>query len=582
MGSFNIYSKKNLKMLFTKDQNDENYCCQIFEALYNFYKAFYCSKNYTMKIMITRRSYVLFKIFSRCFENENIVKYGSFYTNTFISKLTKEQIESNKILIIDDIIINGRTAGNSYDQLVKITESDDSILQNAFITAFLLNREGRCLNRIDKYLIAKDKIATTNEYGWREISDLLNVFIARVNIGYVSYIDTYHLPMVPNYENFENQSNVLFSNNNIKSYIYFPDEKDSSEHKEFFVLLERLNIVPCYRLYNYNGSWNFIPFVYLPTIKKDDFLEYFSCIVRNLHDKQEKFDFIKNKVFSDINLEDEYIFWYEWLTFILSKCLADIYFKDNNLSYTSQMLVNLDCVENFKDYYFDSICLNESINLPNRRFCCSEDDIIMSKEKECVELFKKLYTDNNANLDTVVFSEYLFQSRCIGQNRALSNLCRLRGIRVEDISYMCNESNTKIIKEIINRWDCGDGSGSPKLFGNNQEFISTSIINGEQVYRYPFDINMQVTFDFKILYDNCLLPVKMLMGAFTEFASYMFSQVHNSDYMKFANNFNEDNYDEFENSINSDSIIDTKSVSYKHFSLITHFIDSYLSQIFRE
>lgn len=592
MNYFNSYNKENLKQLFIKEQNDEKYCEQIFEALYNYYKAFYCSKNYTMKIMITRRSYVLFKIFSRCFEisNDEIKKYGDFYTNNYISHFTRKQIKSNKILIIDDIIINGRTAGATYNELVKICNNNDDTLDNAFISAFLINREGRCLEEIKPYFISDDKIATTNEFGWREISDLLNVFIARMNIGYVSYIDTYYLPEFNktllvdsrcNLIKYLPQSNALFYKNNIESYIGFPTEDVCHSHKDFFVLLKKLNIVPCYRLYQYNNFWTFVPFAFLPSISKEDFGGYFSCVIDNLDDKENKLVSIKEKALKDCNSNDKYIFWYEWLTFILSKCLADIFLHDNNLSDSDQQFTNLSCVENFNEYYVESIYLKKKTILPDRNYSYYEDEIRASEEKECVEIFKNLYCNTNDGIIESIFSEYLFQTRIFGQKRALNHLERLRGIRVDDvINNISNISIEEIIKTFINCWDCGEGSGSPKIFGDNKEFICTSMINGEQVYRYPFDVNAQVTFDFKLLYENCLLPIKMIIKMFPDFANYMSEETGSNDYKIFASNFNDENYDEFENSINSDNIVNIKEVSYSNFALIMRFIKLYISKIF--
>lgn len=593
MDYFGYYNKELLRQLFIKDQNDEKYCEQIFEALYNYYKAFYSSKDYSIKIMITRRSYVLFKIFSRCFEksNKRINKYGDFYTNNYISQLTKDQIESNKIIIIDDIIINGRTAGAAYNQLIKICNKNVSTLDNAFISAFLLNREGRCLEQIKSCFILEDRVATTNEFGWREISDLLNTFIARVNIGYVSYIDTYYLPEFDetllidskyNFSNYLPQSNVLFYNNNVKSYICFPTEDVYYGHKDFFALLKKLNIVPCYRLYQCHGFWTFVPFAFLPSICKDDFFEYFCCIIDNLYDEEGKLDAIKKKALKDCNSNEKYVFWYEWLTFILSKSLANIFFQEYNFSNEGQHFINLDCVENFKDYYVHSICLKKEMILPDRSYSYCECDIKDTEEKECVELFRNLYSKANNRCNDFVFSQYLFQTRNFGQKRALNQEERLHGIRVDDVKYIANIPIKNIIKEFINCWDCGEGSGSPKIFGDNKEFICTSIINGEQVYRYPFDINPQVTFDFKLLYDNCLLPIKMVIKMFPDFANYMLQETGTSDYRIFANNFNDENYDEFENSINSDNIVNIKDVSYSNFSLIMRFIKLYISNLFND
>ena len=61
--------KEKYKALFCEGQNNSDYAGGIFDSLFNYFRAFYIA-NFEVKILITRKSYMIFKIFEEVFEKD--------------------------------------------------------------------------------------------------------------------------------------------------------------------------------------------------------------------------------------------------------------------------------------------------------------------------------------------------------------------------------------------------------------------------------------------------------------------------------------------------------------------------------
>ncbi|MEE0762038.1 MAG: hypothetical protein UIM27_03570 [Acutalibacteraceae bacterium] len=572
---------RNCYISYLKDQDKER-AAGNFEALYNFYRAVYVSNNYQSKIMITRRSYVLFKIMEKALEDENYKKNGNFYTSNFISQISNtNDTDSKTILIMDDIVINGRTMEKAHDKLKKLLMAKNKEnYKNIDIKlhAFLINKGAKCLKNIEKYFI-NDEVKVS-EACWRSVSDELNLFIAVTNIGYTSYVDTVNIrfkdidkisELINGDPCYTRQLNTMFNKINLNSYIKELTAVDFQGFPEFYKLLKRLGIVPFLRLYfrtemipgsndNEDASLNnnaaVIPFAYLPSIKKSEFVAYSDVILSFLKKYTQISETtllnIKNIVDSiDYKPDEEYIYLYEWFTFIISKLIETVLKRSCVLfdkDETDEPVSGIACTETFNETYVKSIDFNgESSAFEHEYFYKAPKrwDVEQSCEKECVskldEVKDKQKDDkDNTSIDQNLrkaLPEYLSEVRKIDELRAQSIEERLKGLRADDVYYIYKTElpMEAIMKVFINSWDCGDGSGAPRIFEyNNEKIISTSIINGEQIYRFIFDEYPLESYDFRLFYFN---SIRHGYTDLKKFAEYMDKESDGSHHKNFLDYF---------------------------------------------
>ena len=170
-------NKDEVKLILGRDYED------VKEFFYNVI-TFDCS----YKVLVTRRSYVLFKIFesiilSELEENPPSIYRGMILNTHSLHLLPKEG--NAKVLIIDDILVNGRTFSKVIDEIIKISPKLD-----LSIWCLRGNSDAQFL-----YLI-KDKIQRVSyvaSYEWKRFSDKLTDVIISSNIGYISWVNSYRL-----------------------------------------------------------------------------------------------------------------------------------------------------------------------------------------------------------------------------------------------------------------------------------------------------------------------------------------------------------------------------------------------------
>lgn len=588
-----------LEELYIKDQINKDVSKNNFKTLFKFYKALYTSQNYDIKILVTRRAYDLYKIFEICFESENLEKYGKFYTSNYLSMLSKEELLKKRILIIDDIVINGRTIGNISNQLAEIfdiksnksKEAEFKVLKdnyNVHICALLVNKEGKCLESIKQLFINYDRQIKVSESFWREISNELNHFIAVCNLGYTSYVDTiimgkssFPVDLLKKYIEKE-QKNKLFEKCGLKSYVYFFNKKEinkSSKYSEFVEFCSQMKIRPCIRTYTYNNSTTIIPYAYLPLIPINIFKKYYDFVLLFIKDRFE-IEETKIPVLNNVVKDDVYVFIYEWMTFILSKIVGNIFLpeivKDKKVENKG-----IKCTETFSKFYIDDVDVKYQNFKKTKRTETifikqnfNEVNIYDNSVEDCLNVFTNIFKKNGDSLQSVL-KEYLFEIRKIDQKRADQNQERMNGLGIEHILKRCRSNGFNyddILLCMLNCWDCGDGSGSPKIFGKNEKYICTSIINGEQIYKYVFDLYELVTYDFKFLYFNCYVSKKKLYKYLTKFAEYMDKNKETEEYSKFINRFSEETIDDFIYGITTRNINNNTFSCKTNVNLILNFI----------
>lgn len=561
---------------------------EIYDSLYAYYKFFYQVPDFDYKILVTRRSYDLFKIFKIIFQQEEIQHHGLFYSSNFITQL---ELDNKSVLVFDDIIINGRSVGNIFDFL-----SNKRNGKNIKLWSFLRNNKAKCLSKIKNNFLDEFTVDVNESY-WRGVSNQLNEIVGYSMLGYISYVDSIRLNLHYSKEFFEiynnetiRQENILFNKLNITSNFVFLKYNSFKRVKggfayRFLKLLDSIGALCLIRIYQNGSNENFgctaIPFVYLPTVKKEKFKDYFIYVLNhfdldNSNFDQESLDSVINKT----QIDDEYIFLYKWLTFFLSKGAEKVLLESIG-SLDSCTNVLFDCKESFGSLYFSKFSFSFSSafhSISNSYFILDDDYIESTAEQICYKSFSELFkminnSDNimNQKVLSSIFSRYLYKMRGIDNERAKLEQDRLKGLRVDDVLLNNNNlSSEDIVSCIINEWDCGNGSGNPKIFKNKEkECISNSTINGEQIYKYIFDLHPQITYDFKVFYLNSFCSdIKGLVS----FAKYMDEKFSTKEYENFILEIiNNGGISDFLNGIIVNNLIGYDSLS-NHFNIIVDYL----------
>lgn len=550
---------------------------EIYDEIKRFYRNIYLTKKYKYIVLTTRRSFVLYKIFEKIFKEEGQTTKNIVFTCHSFSLLKKEDILKDKLLIVDDIMINGRTVKKLFKRLNdKISIDSHEELYHA-IDIFAINEKATVFNYFDKkYNLIRLNIIT--ESIWRLYSNCFNELVELSGIGYTSFVNTYYfekkdLNVFKNSLNAQTQKDNFFSFDiykkyNINSKIYFFEKKPSNNDtiNDYIEFLYSYDIKPCVRLYDYKDcefdklNSLIIPYVFLPPIKSNELENYFINIVSNLPISELKIfdleiignekDSIKNRIEKLMNnTKNDFEYLYMVLVYILSSFLMNLFSNKLNLENNIQ----LDSGQSLKiDLQYKKDKKNNLKNLIKNQedYIVNDGIIINTAERECIEKFAKTireyYLSNNSELEISqntlcdIISNYLFRMRKVDQIKALNKKDRTKGIRIWDIINIRKYDNSinfasylndnTIYAVIINNWDSGNGSGVIRIFDdNNDSIIDCATINGEHIVMYPFS-DKQVSYDYKLFYYYFRNSYKEKMY---DFAKYMDKIFHTRDYSIF-------------------------------------------------
>lgn len=487
---------------------------------YNDIKVFFYNvgvSNFDYKILITRRSYVLYKIFETIFktfpdelsECEEWKIVGTICNSHSLKQLEYiyTDLEQKTFLIVDDIIINGRTIKNIYNILKTLNISDNHIK----IWTMACNCDALCLDENIELLFGHVNYVCPEE--WKELSNLLTGFIIESNVGYVSFVDSYQIlgksleQIVDSYitvshnAKIYNSENYALSKSAIVSKIIFCDFDDEEIVKKF-------NIIPCIRFYKKRDKLIAIPYVFLPTLKKEDLYEYCNSILSSLGLDIPIF-FEKNKFKCDIAF-------YHWtVQSLCKKLMAEFVNKINAI----KILTYFSCDESF---LFDKSVKSNKGYVVLEKFYSNY--IFRSKNNQfCAEVWEKII-DKDELLDNSLkqnIENYLIEMRKNDDDRAKQKLERHLGIRLYEMEAILRKKHVKfdqfqLLTDLIGLWDSGKASlVIQEDHDGNVTIIDGYIKHGEQIFVALFELFGSVYNVFYELYRELFetRPVQLLKCA---------------------------------------------------------------------
>lgn len=538
---------------------------EYYEKIKSFYRYVYdCTyESFDLIILTTRRSYILYKIFERVFgvrseeEKKNLPRV---INNHAIEVLRLEDTLKKRVLIVDDILINGRAVKNLKTKLEQMQIAKLEVLVFAF------NRSAKVVRQEDPDYLFNNanghgfRIVTEEE--WQNYSSFCNELALISGLGYISFVDSF----VATESNAEEKINLLFQQGIDNINRFFIDNQVYREKKisaevmfldkdsllsslgnrniqiyKYLELLNSLNFEACIRKYRYpcydgnNISYEtvIIPYVFLPDMRKDQLCQYgekiFSCFpVKQFKigkssittqeediskDTQENVSNIWYQIFSAVKESGKYL--YMLLTKICSRYLLHLLSEALNIKkgIADRLLTDSDMCLSF---FFDDSCKFHSEPIDRFPLVYSQNYYHCLEQGCRVELANAFEDITQSDLDDFDklnerVSQYLFRMRTVDEHHAEKQEERENGVRLEDIIKLLKEKRSisfsrekysRALRAIlINCWDCGKGSLVVRDFvtleeGSKTTYICGSLINGEQIFLFPIWYDNGVGYEF--------------------------------------------------------------------------------------
>lgn len=429
-----------------------------YSEIKKFYMEFILAKDVD-KVLITRRSYVLYKIFYMIFslsaEDEKFqkdLKEGAqcVYTSHSLPLLLGKN-ENRAVLIVDDIIVNGRTILNV---IKKFSGKNPNLKINVW--CLRCNIEAAFLPELKPFL---KHVIYVSPYEWEIVSDRLNDAVVMSNVGYVSFLKTYWLSedlynkLLKHLVNAAGDTDkIAHKKEKIETHSQGNEGVFSLECDYFFLEKCRYNsdYRAAIRLYKGNASYLAIPYVFLPRLTSEELLS----LCRN---KQNKECGYYNKDVKEIvryfsqywtaqdieDCPDVGVFAYQAAVCFLSgvtfhEIVNDLNLMDSSDCMSENIKICFDSQESFSTQENREKCLE---NLRNE-LCSREKAIYLerpTKEEQnclkeiayCQDVLASSCSKNDSFFDSM--KKYVTTLRKKDDLRAKNQKSRLYGISVDNI-----------------------------------------------------------------------------------------------------------------------------------------------------
>lgn len=568
---------------------------------FRFCELFYhvCVDEYDYKILITRRAYLLYKLFLDIFkylvnETEDYSKkfkiYGEFYNNhsmCLLKEILKDSKNRNKkILIVDDIIVHGRAVSN----ICKILTDYGALKNHISIWSFLLNSDANCLEPYVKAQLKTYKYSSERQ--WKVTSDVFTDAIINYGRGYTSYVNTYLLR--DNSDLFERIKNFLknkkeqvinkraLRNNEVETYYYFP--KINSDSIKY-----NIHELACLRFYFYENHLLIIPYLFVESIKLTDVFDYSLELLSkyNIYEIPKIFEDARIKKNTDLA-----ILLLKWTINRIGKEVLDSFFTEN-------FNIKPDMIENeFPETYKNCDSMSE-IKMYHNNEEKKSYEVLSSNEgiDYCYEVFSKetdkittnQFNDSNNEIKYELlhdaFAQYCFLIKEEDEKRAKNRKQRCIGIRVSDIRKIVFQklnldinNNYYILLIIlslcINSWDSGKTSYNIYSFDNtnHEKIVCGFMRNGEQIFKSLYEQFPKI---YSYYYVFTAKTLEIRKSELLEFGEYLVDNLTGTD-KDDANKFYENM--KMNNSYDNDVfVVKPKNIEKK----TVEFVQNYISSMYK-
>lgn len=487
-----------------------------FVYLYNFFAELLSNTEYNEYKYIlfkTRRSFVLFELFIEIFEaeyqkceNKQTTTFKELYSD-ILSKVYNDSViggidftsqyksGEKHILIVDDILIHGRTLSCLVDSFYEIFSNDIKVL------VFLRNEEAKCISTNLQSVLRYKHTYGNSE--WESTSNSFVVAIQQSGICYSSFAPQYKVVSLENLSfidlvKFVPGQNEVTAISGMKSEYFYPAKTQEQDRKIYKLI----------RKYTSESGILLVPFVVLPSYDISDWERLYEEFCNTLENQNliSHNDF--NCLISVINsqLKERYKFSFKLITYILS----EIYFysvvgnwfdyaKSKNYFLFSTFgekisviingivnnLVKLDTIgRNIYQIFEDVFTHYNDFSLDYD--CCLADEI---------KIFPYKASDyrQRPNPEAVV-KNYISELNLLNERRVKEKGIYAQRFFGFDAVYMCKnlypnnyEMQYEFICSFVSRWDSGKSSFIPVEKDNH--IIVGCMADGEQAYHEMLGLN---------------------------------------------------------------------------------------------
>ncbi len=484
------------------------------------------------KILITRRSYLLFCFFRSILEQElgkELKHCGSFLNSHSIDCVPADY--EGKILIVDDIIVNGRTVHDVIKKVCRITGSE-----NVAVWCIRCNAEAKFLDEIERFL---KHVIYIMPHEWEGFSEKLTGAIISANTGYISFVDSYYWNEADIEQikaSVEVQAGMNISDNTtralegygIKSAVVWGNLIEEE-------IAERFGIIPCIRFYEKTSDTQkrllVIPYVFLPSLKIGDVCVYCLSLLREMN--------MSCQIPDRLASEDEgtAIMLYKWTVKELSKKILNSFSQKIDLEGDRE-----NCFECDESYPFDGGMREMTLaQLWDTLKIC---DAPGNEETDfCVSVFKKVMISNREFRDAL--SYYIKNMRTADEERAKQNKGRYCGLRICDILNYDKAGKAEIqrrLSDVISFWDCGKISYVVEAFkdaDSGEKFIGGFLRHGEQAFKELYLLYNDV---YEAFFEFFIQRREFRESKVVEFAKYFDEKMNTKRFSDFAEKIEYDNY----------------------------------------
>lgn len=478
---------------------------KFYEEIKEFFRQFILASNVD-KLLITRRAYILYKIFYKIISiseaqddkkaKDAIATRGDCSTCVYTTHsipLLLGKSEKRPLLIVDDVIVNGRT-------IVQVTHKFQNVDKDWKIYLWCLrcNEEAAFVQEIQPYL---KHVFFVTPYEWEIISDRLTDAVIMANIGYVSFLNTYWVSDNGYEKIFEYLSSNQYDkrSHTIETHSSGSEGKYSLKCDYFFIdQYDNQKYPVAIRLYKTDWSNLVIPYVYLPTLSSEklssmlkEYRQQSDVTTCSINVFSEYLDTKNDK--ESFNLGIGILLYQSIVNFLSDSYLKDIFRKCLGNDFNAQIALCFNPVESFP------ADMNEgSFPAENIADTGHEDWDQISKEIEvCKRMLSSVEQKTDSFLETM--KKYFAKVREEDDRRANQKMERLYGISINDImncfvtSGVTNSSisTSNFYLDLLYLWDTGMASCVILATWNQEKKcneFSEFIRHGEQAFRAIYSI----------------------------------------------------------------------------------------------
>ena len=462
-----------------------------YEGLYDFFLNIFRS-DYDVIVLMSRRCLVLCRIFMIIFilNQEEIMEKKTLVISNQAVPVYRKTLKGKKVLIVDDILIHGRTINDMYFDI-------KSYCQTTFpeISIYMVDKELDCIQDEAKSRVEASYIVSKGE--WRNLSNKIVNCIFSANMPYTSFVSSYfeygnsniieQISGISDIKKLENTDKMQKECGLSSYYCYRTEEK--------IPIFKSLSIDAGLRLY-----WNeiihkaaVIPYVFIKTMN----IEKHNNICEDISDLLPE-RFVNLKKVLKCEIESDQAYRMRVLTCLLSNLYWLTIVKKNNLS--QNYVTDMDTLE--KSFGIEiaeelgSVLECGDLAEYNTLFSytCEIEACKMKVDNNLLESLKQglqsVGRDNIILLKSGL-KDYFQMAWDADERSALKKLERSKGLTVDLFVEAGEESGcnkAQILGELVNCWDAGIATANYAL-DDSEMYVGCYVTSGEQGYRIIIENN---------------------------------------------------------------------------------------------